>query len=204
MRGRAKAGPRGAVRGRYSRGTRSEGLPATRPPSDNDQRPDATAPPLCPSRGPESPRTSGLVGERSQIVTLVPRAGTGLHTAAAMFEKPRAEPRMPRNRHHRPAPAPAGPRALRLPQARPMTAAACGARVGGAAGRQRERRRATRRCKTRKALDSFPPSSPHHLPSRQKEASRSPCTQDCDGPPTETPGLHQVPSRELAPLGHRL
>lgn len=161
MRGRAKAGPRGAVRGRYSRGTRRGGLPATRPPSDNDQRSDATAPPPCSSRGPESPRTSGLVGERSEIVTLVPRAGTGLHTAAAMFEKPRAEPRMPRNRRHRrPAPAPAGPRALRSPQARPMTAAACGARAGGAAGRQCERRRATRRCKPRKALGSFPPSSP--------------------------------------------
>lgn len=180
--------PAGQLRGRYSRGTRREGLPATRPPADNDQRPDATAPPLWSSRGPESPRTSGLVRHRSENVTRVPRTGTGLHTAAAMFEKPRAEPRMPRNRHRRPAPAPAGPRALRLPQARPTTAAACGARTGGAGGRRRERRRGRDAASPGKPLLLFLHPPPAVCASRQKEASRSPCTQDRDGPPKDTPG----------------
>lgn len=135
-------------------------------------------------------------------VTLVPRAGTGLHTAAAIFEKPRSEPRMPRNRHRRPAPV--SPRALRSPQARPLTAAACGARARGPAGSSRERWREMRHCEPRKALGSFPSSSPLHLPSRQKKpvAARAPKT--VLGPQLGPRGPRQVPSRELAPLGRRL
>ncbi|XP_064134119.1 basic salivary proline-rich protein 4-like [Loxodonta africana] len=130
LRGRAAAGPpRGGEGALLAR----DAPPRTprRPPTDNGQGPGTAALPLCSSRSPESPRTSALVGPRNEIVTAVARAGTGLHTAAAMFEKPRAEPRMPRNRRRRPAPAcPAGPRALRWPRARPATATSCRASAG--------------------------------------------------------------------------
>lgn len=215
MQGPTKTGPRRAGSGRSSSGTRREGIPATHPPAARGQPPEpeshGSASLILPGPGIATHLESRQQKELNSVTlvtlaTQVPRTGTGLHTAAAIFEKPRAEPRMPRNRHLSPAPVPNGPRALRLPRARPLTAAACSAGAGGPAKSPRAPCWAMRLCDPGKATHSFLLPSSHHPPSRQKKkASRSPGTQDSYGPPkcasSSIPGTRS-PWPSPSTLGH--
>lgn len=160
-------------------------------------------------------RLSGLHGARvashlesrrrkgRNSVTQIPRASTGLHTAAAMFEKQRAEAfRMPRNCHSGPAP-PLRPRALRLPQPRTLTTfcRVRGARPGALPKLPRPVAN-SELCKPGQELGSFPrplpptpPTPPQSALPPKKKKSGSPCTQDRGGPPTGSPGCASVSSK---------